>query len=211
MRLAAAAMTAVLALSGSAVPAHAGAPEGPAFVAAFAEACVPQRLSYPGTLDHAKSAGWSEVAENAHPELDAVLAAADRETKEMAEDGWTFERASLSREVGGRKNFLIVTRVHAPEIITLIGCYLYDFDASAEIDPQPVSDLIGNPIGRTVEDKGLLQYTWGPNPARPRTLDTNLSFIAEDSPHTEVTGFSGLVLKFETSEPDAQEGSEKSE
>ena len=84
MRLAAAAMTAVLALSGSAVPAHAGAPEGPAFVAAFAEACVPQRLSYPGTLDHAKSAGWSEVAENAHPELDAVLAGRGSLADELA-------------------------------------------------------------------------------------------------------------------------------
>ena len=205
-------MAAVLAISGTAAPASASSPEGTAFVAAFAEACVPQRLSYSGTVAHAKSAGWVDTAMGAHSELGTVLSVADRETKDMAEGGWTFERTPLSREISGREHFLVVTRVFAPEIITLIGCYLYDFDATEAIDPQPVTAFVGNPIGRTIEDKGLVQYTWGPNhDARPRTLDTNLSFIAEDSPHTEVTGFSGLVLKFETSEPDAQEGSEKSE
>ena len=75
-----------------------------------------------------------------------------------------------------------------------------------------MSELIGNPIARTIEDKGLVQYTWGPNvEALPRTLDTNLSFIADDSPHKATTGFSGLVLKFETSEPDPADGQAKSE
>ena len=211
MRLAGTA-TAIALWACAATPALASAPDGGAFVAAFAQACVPQRMSYPGTVDQAKSVGWSDAATGAHRELDAVLSAADSETTEMAKDGWTFERASLSRVIAGRTHYLVVTRVHAPQIITLIGCYLYDFDASEEIDPQPVSELIGNPIARTIEDKGLVQYTWGPNvDTLPRTLDTNLSFIADDSPHKATTGFSGLVLKFETSEPDPADGQAKSE
>lgn len=170
---------------------------------------MPRRMSMPATVAHAKSVGWVGVEQNAHAELESVLMSAQAETQGMAAQGWTFDVAPLGRQIAGRDHFLVVTRVHAPQIITLVGCYLYDFDAAARIDPQPVTELIGNPISRTVEDKGLLQYTWGPNPALPRTLDTNLSFIADDSPHKQTTGFSGLVLKFETSEPD--KGTEKSE
>lgn len=188
----------------AASPVHATAPDGAAFVATFAETCVPQRLSYPGTVAHAKSIGWTETGMSADPELEAVLSAADRETLEMGQEGWTFKRTALSREIGGRGLFLVVTRVHAPDIITLIGCYLYDFAATAPIDPQAASDFAGMPIAREIKDNGLVQFTWGPNlELRPRTLDTNLSFIADNSPHKQTTGFSGLVLKFETSEPDA--------
>ena len=39
----------------------------------------------------------------------------------------------------------------------------------------------------------------------PRTGDTYLSYIADGSSYVADTGFSGLVLKFETSEPDPGE------
>ncbi|MFN0264983.1 hypothetical protein ACKTEK_14020 [Tepidamorphus sp. 3E244] len=192
--------------------AHAAAPNGPAFVAAFEEACVPQRLSFTGIQGHAASVGWSTVKTDVHPELEEVTSTADHETAIMGEPGWTFEREQFSREIDGRTHYLIVTRVHAPELITLIGCYLYDFDATQGIDAALVTEFVGKPIAREIEDKGFTQYTWGPNfDARPRTLDTNLSFISEDSPHKATTGFSGLVLKFETSEPDPAQEPEKTE
>lgn len=179
---------------------------GGTFVNAFGEACVPQRLSYDGTIEHARAIGWQDVGESHHPELEELTATADHEARVMARDDpdTILKREQFMREIDGRAHYLIVTRVHTPDIITLIGCYLYDFDASEAINPDAVSAFLGNPISRTVEDNGFLQHTWGPNyEARPRTLDTHLSFIAEGSPHVATTGFSGLVLKFQTSEPDA--------
>ena len=180
-------------------------PDASGFVTAFAQACIPQRLSYDGTLAHAESLGWTAVGESDHPELEELTATADHETRIMARDDpdTRLKRSQFVRDVDGRPHYLIVTRVEMPDVITLIGCYLYDFEATAPIDPDAVTDLLGIPPGRTVEDNGFLQHTWGPNyEVRPRTLDTNLSFIAEDSPHVAATGFSGLVLKFETSEPE---------
>ncbi len=180
-------------------------PDAASFFAAFAQACIPKRLSYDGTISHATSLGWRETGESDHPELEELTATADHEAAIMTRDDpdTQLQRAQFVRDVAGRPHYLIVTRVETPDIITLIGCYLYDFEATAPINPDTITSLLGRPLGRTVEDEGFLQHTWGPNyEARPRTLDTNLSFIAEGSPHVATTGFSGLVLKFETSEPE---------
>lgn len=187
---------------------------GPAFVDAFATACVPERLSYPGTKAHAETLGWTAAVAAAHPELDAMMAIMHKSADEAAEDlQGTFEYEIYAKPVADVAHYLIVSRAtyivdpgqEPPDPWVYIGCYLYNFDATEAIDPAPVSALIGKEIAYQVDQDGLISYTWGPPCPMPRTGDSYLTFIAEQSVHTAQTGFSGLMMKFETSEPDPGE------
>lgn len=190
---------------------------GQAFVDAFAAACVPERMSYPGTKANAEKLGWTPAERTTHPELAAMMAKMDAGAAAAAEEmQGTFEHQIYSRAVADEPHFLLVARSsfvvegladegEEPDPWVYIGCYLYNFDASAPIDPAPVTALIEKPIAHEVDDQGMSGYVWGPPCPMPRTGDTYMSFISEDSPHTALTGFSGLVVKFETSEPDEGE------
>jgi hypothetical protein len=184
------------------------------FVDTFAAACVPERLSYPGTKANAETLGWVPATRDAHPELAAMMAKMDAGAAEAAEEmQGTFELELYSKPVAEVAHYLVVARSSfivdpeedPPDPWVYIGCYLYNFDATAPIDPAPVTALIEKPIARTVDDQGMTGHVWGPPCPMPRTGDTYMSFIAEDSPHVALTGFSGLVIKFETSEPDPGE------
>jgi hypothetical protein len=202
---------AVLALAAAPAFASDSMDYGQAFVDAFAEACVPERLSYAGTKANAEALGWTVAERSAHPELDAMMAIMDAGATEAAEEMQaTFDYGLYSKPVADVTHFLVVSRasfvIGEPDDPlnpwVYIGCYLYNLDAAEPIDPAPVSALVGNPISHSLDEDGLVAHVWGPPCPMPRTGDSYLTFIAEDSPHVAATGFSGLVLKFETSEPD---------
>ncbi len=181
-----------------------------AFVSEFAEACVPGRLTYEGTKAAVLKAGWSEVTADAHPELSAMMAISEREAKAPDLTDPTFDYALYSKPIEGSPHYMVVSRASA--IIgepddplnpwAYVGCYLYNFEAAAPIDPEPVTALIGNPISNSQIDMHINAWLWGPPCPMPRTGDTYLTFIPEVSQYKEQTGFSGLVLKFDTSELD---------
>lgn len=210
---------AIAALALAAFPALATEPAayGQAFVDAFAAACVPQRLSYAGTKANAERQGWQAAERTAHPELNAMMAKMDAGAAEAAKDiQGRFEIEIYRKPVAdidhylvvGRSSFVIEGLAEAeekPDPWVMIGCYLYNFDATAPIDPAPVSALTQQPIASTIDNQGMRGYVWGPPCPMPRTGDTYMSFVAEDSPHVALTGFSGLAMKFETSEPDPGE------
>lgn len=179
-----------------------------AFVSEFADACVPQRLSYEGTKQTALGAGWAEVQRAANAELDAMMAISEAAAAdpELAAE---FSYALYQKPIEGKPHFLVVSRTSAEiqpgDRMTLVGCYLYDFDAAQVIDPEPVTALIGNAIANSQTDMHVSGYVWGPPPAMARTMDTYLTFIPEVSQYKGEAGFSGLVLSFSTSEPDAKE------
>lgn len=183
-----------------------------AFVKAFADACVPRRMSYPGTLETARGAGWRDAERTANAELDALMAKSEEAANDPELKG-TFEYTILTKPLLDQEHYLVVSR--STFIIgeeddplnpwTYIGCYLYNFDASAPIGPGQVSALLEKPVSNRHSDETLTSYVWGPPCPMPRTGDTYLSFVPEGSPHEVATGFSGLVLRFETSEPDPDE------
>ena len=150
-------------------PAHAHAPDGAAFVDAFRTACVPQRSSYEATRSLVRTLGWQEMDPQAHAELRQVNAIADEAISKKTAEGWTLIRSAYDGLVRGKPHYLVLTRVEAPDIITLIGCSLYDFDATEAIDPQIVTDFIGSPIARTHTYAGLVAHSWDPPPALPGT------------------------------------------
>lgn len=180
-----------------------------AFVAAFEEACVPGRLGYQSTRDTAEAAGWQQVAPHAHPELAALLAVSE-EAAQDPELPATYEMAAYGREVGGLPHFLVVSRTGAvisegrPPLMQ-VGCYLYNLDATAPVDPEPVTSLIGQPIARSDEADGALSHVWGPGCTMPRTFDTYLGFVAEGSAMAARVPFTGVALNFTTSEPEPGE------
>lgn len=186
------------------------------FVDTFTEACVPHRLSYEGTLAHARSLGWTAAQRTDHAELDAMMTIMEAGAAEAADEmQGTFAYDFYTRPVDGTPHYLFVSRVtfvveepepgEEPDPWVYIGCYLYNFDATAPIDPEPMTTFTGKPIARHVDQDGLVSYLWGPPCPLPRTGDSYLTFVAEDSPHVAETGFSGLMVKFETSEPDPGE------
>ncbi|WP_417309469.1 hypothetical protein [Devosia sp.] len=182
------------------------------FVSEFAEACVPGRLTYAATKQAVVDNGWEAVAPSVNPELAAmmVLSEAAAEDPELQA---TFEYQTYSKQIAGQAHFLVASRASAmigdpddPEDTlnpwVSVGCYLYNLDAEAAIDPEPVTALVGNPISNSHTDDSLVGYVWGPPCPMPRTGDTYLTFIPEGSSYVDQTGFSGLVLKFDTSELD---------
>lgn len=198
-------------------PAQAETPDGEALVAAFGEVCIPERLSYKGTLALAEELGWSPVITGENADYDRFIAhTADMLAKETAEDP-DFSQGSdgawFTREIEGRSHLLAVSYL-LTEYLDALGCYLYDFAATAPIDPEPVTRLLGQPIAHTTDggdpfyavDPDLFVSTvWGPSPSLPRTGDTYMTFIPQGSEVAAQTGFTGLVLKFSTSLPDRAE------
>lgn len=204
-----AALFAVVAALGAAPALAAPEPYDTAFVSAFAEACVPGRLSYEGTRGAAEAAGWAKVERGAHPELDALLAmseaaAADPEIKS------SFEYTAYAKPILGKPHFLVVGLMSSviddpADPWVNVGCYLYNFDATSPIGPEPVTALTGNPIANMREEEGAESYSWGPPCPMPRTGDTYLSFVPEGSAVAAQLPFTGLALNFSTSVPDEGE------
>jgi len=181
------------------------------FVSAFAEACVPQRLSYQGTLDTALANGWSKVERTAHSELDAMMTVSERVASDP-ELKASFVYELFAKPIGGGGHHLVVSRMSAdtgtadePSIWNMVGCYLYNLDATGPIDPEPVTALIGKPIANSINEDDIVGYLWGPPCPMPRTADTYLTYVGAGSSQAAVSGFTGLVLKFSTSEPDPGE------
>lgn len=201
-------------------PAYAETPDGEAFVAAFGEVCIPERLSYKGTVALAEKLGWQHVVPGENAGYDRFIAHSDALlAEEVAEDPDLIEgtgNAWFTREVGERPHLLAVSYL-LTEYLDALGCYLYDFAATAPIDPEPVTRLLGQPIAHTtdggdpfyaVDPELLVTTVWGPPPSLPRTLDTYLTFIPQASEVAAQTGFTGLMLKSSTSLPNREEWQE---
>ena len=176
------------------------------FVSAFAAACVPGRLSYESTRQTALAEGWTEVDRNDHPELASVMSKADEMVAADPEFDAETAIVLLARDVNGTRHHLSVSRVsvvigEGDDPWVIVGCRLYNFDATGPVDPAPVSALIGRPIARSHDQDGLVGHVWGPPCPMPRTGDTYLGFVAEGSPMSQLVGFSGVSLNFSTSTP----------
>lgn len=205
----------VFSLSAQAAPSP---PDGQVFVKTFEEVCIPQRLSYEGTLSVASDLEWAPLDAAKYPEF-AQFASFSREMLEemVAEDPELFgstRTAWMTREIQDR-TYLLGVNLLETETLDSLGCYLYDFDASATIDPALVTQMLQQPVAystdknaegfepmREVDPAIMIRTVWGPPLHLPRTLDTQLMFVPEASPAAKNDiGFVGLVLSFSTSLP----------
>lgn len=174
-----------------------------AFVEAFRTACVPQRLSFEGTAEQARVEGWTAVEDEDHAELAAVLAKSEEGMREAEDEGLEidFRYEAFARPHGEGRLHLVVS-LAASDYLDEVGCYLYDFEATAPIDPNAVTAMIGHPPVQSHADDTITANVWGPSEGMPRTLDTYLTYIPPGSPLVDQGGFDGTVLKFTTSAPE---------
>lgn len=185
----------------------------------FASVCLTDaRFDFRALMAKADEEGFIEDAVNVDPELESLIAVIRDQAEDPEFEGFSTEIAIYKKTVEDRLYHLIVDRVSDNatdyEPFTLIGCYVYDFDATEIADPQEVTALLEHPVSHNTLDDAdfktdparLVSYVWGPPPKFPRQFDTYLTFIPEGSDVIETTGFSGLVLKTATSEPYGEEG-----
>lgn len=171
-----------------------------AFTETFRAACVPQRLSYEGTIAEAVGLGWARFDPVGHPEFGAVMAKSAEALKDAGEDlpGMSYRHETFAREVEGRALHLVVSFMES-EYLDAVGCYLYDFAATEPVAAATVTNILGIKPAQAHRDETMVAYVWGPPPSMPRTLDTYLIFVPAGSPYAEQAGFDGQVLKFSTS------------
>ena len=107
----------------------------------------------------AVAAGWEEVEEDSDPRLARLT----RMGREAVDEGARMSGGSFRRTVDGRALFLVQSRVDATEGYWGAGCRLYDFEATAPLDPALLEAWMGGkPTG--VEDfgQGLGRLSWEP-------------------------------------------------
>jgi len=192
----------------STLPASAAAYDD-AFASAFAETCLPGRLGYESTQQAALAAGWVEIDRTDSAVLDAILARSETELADPELPGEMDYRA-YARDILGTRHHLVVNRtsiiVSDPEDPWVtVGCYLYNFAATAPLDPAPISAILQGELSATREQDGVVSRIWGPTCPFPRSGDTYLNYVADSSPMAAELGFAGIALTFTTSEPDPGE------
>lgn len=180
-------------------------PFSAAFVETFRQTCVPERLSYEGSVNHARAIGWTAAEPASHREFGKVMDLSAKGLEEAKEEGIeiAFRQNTFAKTVDGRQLHLVVSFAES-EHIDEIGCYLYDFSAAAPVDAAAVGAMLGVDAAQSMETAEIVSHVWGPPPSMPRTLDTYLTYIPAGSPHVAQGGFDGVVLKFTTSAPDGE-------
>ena len=132
--------------------------------------------------------GWNEVAEDSDPRLAKITGVG----REGVEKGETLSGGSFSATIGGRRLFLVQSRVDSKEGYWGAGCRLYDFEAAAPLDPALLEAWMGRkPTG--VEDlgEGLGRLSWEPGWG-PVTV--NVNHVPAGHPVGATFGTQGNIL-----------------
>ena len=179
-----------------------------AFVSAFADACIPGRLSYEATQQAAMAAGWMATDFGADPQLAIIetLSADVAEKLEPLKGKMVF--AVYAKVIEGAPHYLVTSFADlgpAAANEAVVGCFLYNFAAMASVDPEAVTALLGAPFAESQVDADIASYSWTPPTTLPGTRETYLTFVPASSQYKQQTGFSGQVLQFNTTVTPAQE------
>jgi hypothetical protein len=170
-----------------------------AFLSAFAVACLD---GYDDTGRRAAAitaAGWQPVADDASPVL-AQMLALSRESLRQAEieDGYTGAAAVYGRDGGASGPYLVTTVLSMPDegegALDVLGCYLYDFEATAPLDPAPITQRFEEEPAAVEDQPGIIVSEAWDIESLDGVWELRSTFIPEGSPGVEVTGFAGRVL-----------------
>lgn len=168
-----------------------------ALVGQFAEVCLKDRMNYDGAKAAAETDGWTTATADANPELAALIAFSNAAANDIKMNNGQFDFAIYGKTVDGATRYLVLSNAfttpgNARQVI--VGCYLYDFDATMAPDPEAVNTLLGaTPTAQQV-DADISSYQWYAPAALPGTLDVYLNYVPEGSQYQQQYGFSGLVL-----------------
>ncbi len=183
------------------------------FVAQFADICLKDRMSYEGTRAAAEADGWTADTAEAHPELAALIAFSNAAANDIKLNNGEFDFAIYGKTVDAVTRYLVLSNAFTTPgnaRQALVGCYLYDFDATVAPDPADVNALLGaTPTAQQV-DADISSWQWNAPASLPGTLDVYLNYVPEGSQYQSQYGFAGLVLLVNSAaaSPSALPGSE---
>lgn len=168
-----------------------------ALVSQFAEVCLKDRMDFDGAKASAEADGWTTATADANPELAALIAFSNAAANDIKMNNGEFDYAIYGKTVDGAARYLVLSNAfttpgNARQAI--VGCYLYDFEATAAPDPGAVNALLGmTPTAQQV-DQDISSYQWNAPAALPGTLDVYLNYVPEGSQYQSQYNFSGTVL-----------------
>ena len=172
-----------------------------AFVSAFADACIPGRLSYEATQQAAMAAGWVATDFGADPQLAIIETLSADVAKKLEPLKGKMVYTAYAKAIEGAPHYLVLSFADlGPAAVNeaVVGCFLYNFKAAASVDPEAVTALLGAPFADSQVDMHIASYSWAPPEKLPGTRETYLTFVPEVSQYEAQTGFSGQVLQFNT-------------
>jgi hypothetical protein len=173
------------------------------FLSAFAVACLDGYRDPAARAAAIDAAGWRPVADDADPMLARMLAISRRSLEQAEEeDGYTGRAAVYGRTGGVGGPYLVTTELNVPDdgegAIDVLGCYLYDFEATGPLDPAPITARFGEAPAEVEDQPGVIvSQSWNVE-SLEGVWELRSTFIPEGSPGVDVTGFSGRVLLLTT-------------
>ncbi len=173
------------------------------FLAAFAVACLDGYRDPVARAAAIEAAGWRPVADDADPMLARMLAISRQSLKEVEdEDGYEGSAAVYGRTGGVDGPYLVTTALNVPDegegAIDVLGCYLYDFEATVPLDPAPITARFGEEPAEVEDQPGVIvSQSWAVE-SLDGVWELRSTFIPEGSPGVDITGFSGRVLLLTT-------------
>jgi len=169
------------------------------FLSAFAVACLDGYRDPEARSRAIDAAGWAPVADDANPMLSRMLEIARRDLEQTkAEEGFVGSDAVYGRSGGATGPYLVTTELALPEeaswSLDLLGCYLYDFEATTPLDPAPITARFAEEPAEVEDQPGIIISQMWAVEALDGVWELRSTFIPEDSPGVDVTGFSGRVM-----------------
>lgn len=168
-----------------------------ALVSQFAGVCLKDRMNFDGARAAAEADGWTTATADANPELAALIGFSNAAANDIKMNNGEFDFAIYGKAIDGATRYLVVSNAQTTpgqSQQSIVGCYLYDFDATVSPDPAAVNTLLGaEPTAQQV-DEDISSWQWNAPVALPGTLDVYLNYVPEGSQYQSQYGFSGLVL-----------------
>lgn len=168
-----------------------------ALVGQFAEVCLKDRMDFDGAKAAAEADGWTTATSDANPELAALIGFSNAAANDIKMNNGEFDFAIYGKTVEGATRYLVVSSAQTTpgqSQQSIVGCYLYDFDATVSPDPAAVTTLLGaEPTAQQV-DADISSWQWNAPAALPGTLDVYLNYVPDGSQYQSQYGFSGLLL-----------------
>jgi len=168
-----------------------------AFVKQFADACLKDRLDFAGAKAAVEAGGWTVATADDNPELAALVGFSNAAANDIKMNNGEFDFAIYKHAVDGATRYVLVSdalTTPGQSRQSIVGCYLYDFDATVSPDPAAVTALLGvEPTAQQV-DADISSWQWNAPVALPGTLDVYLNYVPDGSQYQSQYGFSGTVL-----------------
>ena len=190
----------------------------------FKAACIPHRRDVARTAQALAADGWVQVPDDDHPELAATMGKSRAEMVQTNSDDppMVADFTVWAKSVEGRRFHVVVNRVDATlrqeadddgdgviqdwekaDHMTLLGCGLWDFDATERVPNAAVTAWVGQEPGMTQDQSSeMVGGVWNMFHMLPGSGDLYVGFIPEGSAFGAASGFTGVALTL-SSAPEA--------